>query len=258
MAYNRVSARRGNPVELDVSFFRGGVLHDPYAIYRVEIFRGSVREENIVDAIDVPDPNSSDYPGSDITKLDDSNGDGGKYRLIWDVPKDAVAPDIYFDVWYFFGEHPSTSDSTAAESQLINVQNRFWVYPDKWYADGGLTTIRFDFEPLDIKFRKPEIRPLELGVMPLPLYDFDFNHVSCLLPYLEPTISIFTENCELLVEDEPCTIKIRQGSYRVNPFVISYNLDTSRFLIGTYRYRITVPLPDGTTRVSKDYYLTIH
>ena len=120
-----------------------------------------------------------------------------------------------------------------------------------------MQTVRFAFEPLDIKFHKPESRPLEVGIMPLPLYDYDYNFVTPIIPYITYTISIFTENCETVVDEAAMTIKTRQGSYRSNPWVASYNLNTSTFFIGTYKYRVTATLPNGSTRVSGDFYLTI-
>ena len=283
MAYNRISARRGQEVNLDISFLRGGILTDPFAIYRIEIFRGSVAAENIVDAIEVASPDSSSYPYPLVRQpdLDDPPvvcpsppdcDDGstsvvdnvGRFRLVWDVPSDAIVPDVYFDVWYWFSTDPRTGSGSGSadelsshEEDLLSQCNRFWVYPDDWYADGGLDTIRLGFEPLDIKFRKPERRPVEVGIMPLPLYDYNYNLVAPIIPYLEPTISIWTENGEAIISNAACTIKIRQGSYRSNPWVISYMLDTCNFFIGTYKYRVKVALPDGTSRVSGDYYLTV-
>lgn len=249
MAYNRVSARRGQAVDLGATFFLGGQATDPHAIYRIEIFRGKVSDSNIVDAIDIP--SGSGYPAP-LT-----SPSAGKYNLAWAVPNDVVVPDVYFDVWYYFGTDPGTGALSDYEAQLLKQCNRFWVYPDNWYVDGGLDTIRFAFEPLDIKFRKPEKRPLEVGITPLPLYDYNYNLVAPLIPYLSPTITITTENYEPLVENAPCQIKLRQGSFRDNPWVISYLFDTTTVFIGTYRYRITLTLPDGTTRTSGDLYITV-
>lgn len=262
MAYTRISARRGDEVRLDNTFYRGGVATDPFAIYKIEIYRGSTDDANLITTIDVVPPDDPSYPYPVSQYHDGSVPLVGQYALVWDVPSDSVVPDVYFDKWYFFGTDPRTNptdDLSLYESQLISVCNKFWVYPDQWYADGGLQTIRFGFEPLDQKFHKPEVRPLEVGIMPLPLYDYNFNLVAPLIPYLDATITIKTENCETIVEDDPCTIKIRQGSYRTNPFVLSYNLDTTMagFYIGTYKYRITVLMPDGSKRVSQDFILTI-
>jgi len=276
--YNRISARRGQDVALDATFYMGGQLADPYAIYRVEIFRGSVSAQNIVDAIDIADPAASSYPSPlvrqpdpatpaencptppdcDSGDIEGSDASTGRFRLVWSVPSDAVVPDVYFDQWYFFSTQPSgTDDLSSHEDELLTQCNQFWVYPDNWYVDGGLDTIRLGFEPLDIKFRKPERRPLEVGIMPLPLYDYNYNLVAPIIPYLTPTISIWTDAGEVVVSNEAATIKRRQGSFRSNPWVISYVLDTCRFFIGTYRYRVKVLLPDGSTRISGDFYMTV-
>lgn len=93
--------------------------------------------------------------------------------------------------------------------------------------------------------------------MPLPLYDYNFNLVNPIIPFLSPTITIETQHCEVLAQDEPCRIGIRQGAFRSNPWVIQYDLNTTRFLKGTYRYSIKLVLPNGSTRVSQKFILTI-
>ena len=118
--------------------------------------------------------------------------------------------------------------------------------------------MRFGFEPLDQKFYTPEARPLEVGLMPLPLYDYNFNLVNPMIPFLSPTISIETQHSEMLVDGATCVMGIRQGSNRSNPYVVKYDLDTSNFLKGTYRYWITLSLPDGTTRVSRKFVFSIN
>lgn len=259
MAYDRISARRGSVVNLDARFLKGGQLADPFAIYRVEIYRGSVAAENIVEIFTVHDPSATDYPSPIIH----GNGTGtptGIFSLPWTVPHDAVVPDVYFDQWYWYSTNPhigTVTDLSHYESQLLKQCNRFWVYPDDWYIDGGLQTINLAFEPLNQKYNKPEVRPLEIGLMPLPLYDYDFNLVTPLIPYLNPTISIWTENYEPIITNAVAKTKLRQGSFKSNPFVVSYLLDTSGFFIGTYKYRVTLHLPDGTTRISQDLYFTI-
>lgn len=260
MAYNRISARRGSAVDLDIRVLRGGVLTDPFGIYRIEIYKGKVAADTNVAIIEVDSPDTSSYP----SPLQIGTNPG-EYLYQWAVPDDTPVPDVYFDVWYFWGVDPragsesgsSSSDLSLHESKLIQICNRFWIYPDQWYVDGGLQTIRFGFEPLDIKFHKSEVRPLEIGLMPLPLYDFDYNLVMPIIPYINATISVKTENEELIIDDAPMTIKLRQGAHRTNPFVLSYLLNTLDYFIGTYKYRIKLVLPDGTTRVSGNFYFTV-
>jgi len=276
--FNRISARRGQKVALDATFYLGGKRTDPWAIYRVEIFKGKVADDNIIDAVDISSPDSTEYPSPLIRPpavqsakvncppiKDDADGDtnaeyesdDGKFRLVWDVPNDISVPDIYFDVWYFFSTDPGATDLSQATNKLIEKCNRFWIYPDSWYVDGGLQTVRFGFEPLDIKFRKPENRPLEVGIMPLPLYDYNYNLVAPLIPFVEPRISIWTEHDELVVDSAKCSLKIRQGSFRSNPWVVSHNIDTCKFFKGTYKYRIIINMPDGTSRVSGEFFFTV-
>jgi hypothetical protein len=206
----------------------------------------------------------------------------GAYSFIWDVPPTCEAgglglltPDIYFDVWDFLpedcrnecgeGSNPTTGGCSATdldpcfddEENFISQCNQFWLYPDSWYVDDQLTNIRLGFEALDCKMRQPEVRTIEVGMMPLPLYDFDFNLVAPIIPQLQATITIETSNNETLVSDAPMTIGIRQGSYRTNPFTLRYTVDTSTFLKGTYRYQVKVVLPNGETRVSDYFFLQI-
>lgn len=254
MAYTRIAGRRGNDIQLDVTFYNGGISYDPFYIYKVEIYKSKVADENLIDTL-VIDEDSYPSPA-----LDEDGSSGGHYSLIWSVPDTLQVPNVYYDVWYYWGDDPrgSTGDDLSNyEDQLLTSCNRFWLYQDQWYVDDNLQTVRLSFEPLDIKFRKGEVRPLEVGIMPLPLYDYNFNLVTPIIPYLQPTIDINTHNCEPIIEDASCLMKLRQGSYRSNPFVISYLLDTSNFYIGSYIYRIKVPLPNGSIIMSKDFSFSI-
>lgn len=273
----RISARRGAVADLNVNFYKNGVLTDPYAIRYVEIYKTQVLPHNLVTTIPISELEDPIYPAPLCRDYQDLNGNevtsedpdaaviAGKYHLPYFVPLDFSVPDIYFDVWSYFGENPcATTTETACDlnnpdfdSMLLKVCNRFWIYPEEWFVNDGLQSIRFGFEPLDQRFHSPEKRPLEVGLMPLPLYDYNHNLVTPLIPFLRPTISISTQRCELLVDSEACRIGIRQGSYRSNPWVIQYDLDTERFLKGTYQYSITLTLPDGSTRVSRQFILVI-
>jgi len=277
-AFPRISARRGQVVDLNVDFLRNGVLADPFAVRFVEIYKTQVVPHNLVATIPIVDPFDPLYP-SPLCQDDDSTGPGecgtepvpgavlpGKYHLPYAIPEDFEVPDVYFDLWYYFAESPCdmgtdpTScdlDDPAFEPMLLKCCHRFWVYPDEWFCDDRLQTIRFAFEPLDQRFHTPEVRPLEIGIMPLPLYDYNFNLVQPIIPFLRPTITIETQHCELLVQDDPCEIAVRHGSFRTNPWVVRYNLNTTAFLKGTYTYQITLNLPDGSTRVSRKFIFTI-
>jgi hypothetical protein len=287
--YQRISARRGNTVQLDIRFMHGGIPAAPYAIRKVDIYKTQIIPSNLISTFVVVDPCDPNYPSPvEYIRADADPGlcgtEGeigaivpGEYRLLLDIPADEPVPDVYFDVWSyiptnpcelaeFAGEcaegtdgciqHPDL-DGEAVSGLILQSCSKFWVYADDWYAQDSLTAIRLGFEPLDQKFNHPEIRPLEIGIMPLPLYDYDFNLVAPILPQLTGTITIETENNEVLVAAAPLTTGLRQGSYRSNPYVFRYMVDTSRFLKGTYRYNITATLPDGTTRTSKQFILTI-
>jgi hypothetical protein len=259
----RISAVRGQYVSLDVDFYEGGVLTDPYAVRKIEIYKDQVLPHNLVIEIPVLEPTDDLYPAP-LQRLAT-----GKYRYDWLVPPDVETPAAYIDLWYFYSTNPCDTDGTGTGTDwsacdlddyvayLISVCNRFWVYPDNWVADDGLQSIRFGFEPLTQKFNKGDIRYLEVGLMPLPLYDFDYNKVMPLIPRITATIDIQTRNCEAIVTSESMNIGLRQGSYRTNPFVLRWMLDASRFLIGTYRYRIKLQMPNGTVQASEWMIITV-
>lgn len=278
MAYKRISARLGQTVDLDVSFYHGGQLADPYAVRKVEIYKTQVVPHNLVATVFVADPTENTYPLPLVQRTQDVPAGQcgtdpvmgsplpGRYSLLYNVPPTFTAPDVYFDLWYFYttdpcdqGTEPADCDLASDENltQLVKCCHRFWVYPDEWFCDDGLQTVRFGFEPLDQKFHSPEVRPLEVGLMPLPLYDYNFNLVHSLIPFLRATISIETQYREVLVQDAEMTIGVRQGSYRSNPWTLKYLVDTSKFLRGTYQYRVLLHMPDGTTRASKNFILTV-
>jgi hypothetical protein len=274
----RISGRKNRVIDLNVDFLRSGVPTDPFAIRYVEIYRNSVVPHNLVATIPIIDCDDINYPSPACQEgiVPDPGLCGtaptdpivpipGKYHLYYQIPDKFQAPDVYFDVWHYYATDPRdnpTSDCDIDDDvygdHLLSCCHRFWVYPDEWFCNDGLQTVRFGFEPLDQKFYKPENRPLEVGLMPLPLYDYNFNLVNPLIPYLNPEILIESGDCELLVDWQPMETGLRQGSYRSNPWVVKYNLDTSNFMKGTYRYQIRLNLPDGTSRVSKKFFFTIN
>ncbi len=254
----RISARRGQIVDLNVQFLHNGAPKSPYAIRHIEIYKTQILPHNLVSVIPVSDPGDTDYPSPLCVDEDIV----GEYHLPFIIPDEFEVPDVYHDLWYYYADDPCVDtgcdlDSDDSIAKLLKCCHRFWVYPDNWFCDDRLQTIRFGFEPLDQKFHHPEVRPLEVGLMPLPLYDYNFNLVNPIIPFIRPTISIDTRHCELLVDNIPIEIGLRHGSFRSNPWVVKYILDTSKFLKGTYRYWITLNLPNGLTRVSRKFIFTI-
>ena len=267
----RIAARKGHVVDLNIDFINNGELTDPYAIRTVKIYKSQVAPHNLVAEIPIVDPDNGptavDYPSPlcmEQVSGSTSSFYAGKYHLPFSVPVDFAAPDVYFDVWSYYPTKPCTSitgcdlEDPDLTPQLLTECHRFWIYPDDWFSADKLQTIRFGFEPLDNKFYYPEIRPLEIGLMPLPLYDYNFNLVNPMIPFLKPTITIETRFNELLVDREPCRIGLRQGAYRSNPFSVVYDVNTSEFLKGTYQYQINLELPDGSSRVSRKFIFSIN
>jgi hypothetical protein len=248
----RLTAKTGFPVGLNVTFRRNGVALDPFAIRRVDIYKGSVKDDNLVAQILFPTPDTTGYPAP--ATVDPANP--GNYILEFQIPSDFDA-GVYFDVWRFVGSEPENLSSYDFDDENLWISqcNKFWVSEDCWFLDDGLLTARFAFEPLDSRFRKGEVRNLEVGIMPLPLYDWDRNRFGAMVPQICSFITVETEECEVLegLEKAPCKIGLRQGSYRTNPYVVQCPLDTSGFLKGQYRYRIILELPNGETRVSENF-----
>lgn len=283
-SYPRVSGRLGNTIALDMRFYRAGVPTDPFAIRAVKIYRSSVSEENLVVEIPFLYPGDPLYPSPAVRETDGS-GDivPGSYILYWDVPASGIpAPDVFFDVWEFIGtscvEESSTGGDAGTESggdtgidpclddsdYIISQCGKFWLLQDGWYGDDNLEVPEFSFEAMNTKFYQPEVKSLQVGLMPLPLYDYDYNLIAPIMPHLTATFNMWTENNELLIEDEEMHIGLRQGSYRTNPFVLRYKFNTTTvestgcpILKGTYKYRITLSLPNGETRVSPDFHLQV-
>jgi hypothetical protein len=261
--FKRIAGRVGNQIELGVTFLNGGIPTDPYAIRMVRIYRKSVEDANLVAEIPISDPDSTEYPAPlEVDTSKACTGDGGAYKLTFDVPCDFPAPDLYIDVWYYIPSEACLTESGTEvdlddESLWSSSCHKFWLYPDGWFVDDCLMVPDIGFEPLDVHFRSGEKRWLEVGLMPLPLYDFNFNQIMPLIPYLKASITIFTKGCETIVDNEPMEMGLRQGSYRTNPFNTKYFLDTSRFLKGTYMYRVTLELPDCQTIVSPDFSFTV-
>lgn len=260
--FPRISGRTGSSIALNATFYLNGVPTDPFAIRRIDIFQGSEKPENLVAQIPIPLPTDLTYP-SPLIKPVNGSGDPipGAFTLVFDVPSDFVAPSVYIDVWRFVGQDPGTSGSDVDldnEAFWKSQCNRFWIFADGFFIDDGLVVPRLGFEAIDKVFRKPEVRTLEVGIVPLPLYDFDFNRIAPIIPQLNAFITIQTDNCELLVDKAPCRLGVRQGSFRTHPFVVQFTLDTNTFLVGTYQYRITLELPNGETRTSEPLRMTIH
>jgi len=263
--YPRISGRVGSTIDLNVTFLINGVPADPFAIRRVSIYKTAVTDENLIAQIPIVSPCETGYPAPISQEYVGTTPQPGVYHLYWDVPCTGISvPDIFFDVWEYMTICPDSSGTDPCSPEIINNEdlwqrqcNEFWLYPDGTYVDSGLETIRLGFEAMDSKFHQPERRTLEVGIMPMPLYDFDYNLVAPIIPFLTATFTLFTDNCEVLIDAEPMKIGLRQGTYRSNPFVLQYLFDTTRVLRGTYRYRVDLCLPNGETRSSPDLHLQV-
>jgi len=293
-AYPRISGRTGNLIDLNVDFYNNGKLDDPFWIQRVEIYRCSVSPANLEAVISFADPTDLIYPAPacqetipvDVGQCGTAPPANptpipGKYHLPFLIPSDFKAPDVYIDVWYFYPKNPclgdqypdvcDPSDITSGfqvdplcdptdpifYDQLVTCCHRFWVYPDSWMCDDKLQTVNFGFEPLNTRFNSPETKPLEVGLIPLPVYSYNKSLVDSLIPFIKGSITVGTQYCDVLVQDAPMDLGFRQGNYRSNPWVVKWNLDTTTFIRGSYWYQVKLTLPDGSTRVSQKFWFEI-
>lgn len=249
MSYPRVAGRIGNIVNLNMTMLRNNVPQTPYALRSIDIYQGFIRGDKKVAEIIFSDPSDTAYPYPAVEVSE------GEFIVPFEIPDTFNPCEIYYDVWNFVGADPAP-DSINDQSLWVSQTGMFWAYDDVWLVDDELFTKRIGFEPLDKKFRKKEIRTLEVAIHPLPMYDYDFNKLAPLIPQLNPTIEIWTTRCELLIQDAPCRIGIRQGHNRNSPFVIQYTLDTTSLFVGMYKYIITVNLGNETIK-SPEFSLSV-
>lgn len=268
--FPRVSGRLGNAIDLNITFYRNGVPTDPFAVRKVSIYRSAVQPENLIAEFPVVNPLDPLYPSPVAREFDAQNvAKPGVFHLFWALPESGIpVPDIFFDVWSYLGTDPTLGTGSAGtdvtngvdvddETQWQSCCEKFWLYSDGFFCDAGLENIRIGFEAMDEKFNQPEVRTIEVGMMPLPLYDFDYNKIAPILPFMQATFSLTTDNCELLILDEPMRIGLRQGTHRSDPFTLQYTFDTSLVLKGSYKYQVTLHLPNGETRVSPRFNLQV-
>ena len=233
--YPRVAGRVGNIVKLNMKFMRNGVANDPFALRQVDIYRNSPSPANLAATLLFPDPSDVLYPSPA------SNPNPGEFIVPFLIPDSFVTNDIYFDVWRFVGIDNGATDLNN-ESNWISQGGIFWVFDDVWLSDDELRSKHIGFEPLDKKFRRGEVRKLEIAIHPLPIYDYEYNQLAPVIPQLNPTISIYTAHDELIISDAPCQMGVRQGAHRNSPFVVQCLIDTKTLLIGLYKYKIKVNL----------------
>lgn len=251
--YPRIAGRVGHLVSLNMRFLRNGQPVDPFAIRQIDLYRSSIRPGNMVGQILFPEPSDPAYPApaSQVT------GEIGNFEVPFLVPAHFVPNDIYFDVWHFVGDDPGSNG--VDDSQLwISQRGRFWLFDDIWVIDDGLLSKRVGFEPLDKKLRRGEIRNLEVALHLLPKYANQYNQLAPVLPTLNPTVSVWTSNDELIngLVNAPCRIGIRQGHHLGSPFVVQCPIDTRILLRGTYKYAVKIQIGDQVL-ISEKFFFTV-
>jgi len=250
--FPRISGQVGSPIDLNVTFYRNGVAADPFAIRRIDIYAQSVVEENLVAQVIIPEPDETGYP------LPLTSSGPGEFNLEFDVPCDFEDGIVYLDVWRFIGIDCDVTGLDLDDEDVWQEScHRFYIFSDSCFVDDMLIIPRFDFEPLDFRVRKEEIRTIEVGIMPLPLYDFNYNQIMPIIPQFKPFIQVETEQCEIVVPWTAGKMGVRQGSYRANPWNAQFTFDFSGFLRGSYLYKVRVDLPNGERRVSKPFRFSV-
>jgi len=285
---SRLSGSVCNDIDLNVQFLQCGAPKDPYALKSIKIYACTVGQANLVTEIVLPcatdydrDLSNEYIYGGLIRRCGNTVDPGlcgtdyvpvftpGCFVFTMNLCPDLFKAGVYYDVWEFVGdpcspcfdETQSTEVTEYCESDnlqpVYSKCSKFFVSDQCWNMDDGLRKINLGFEPLEARFQQPEVRTLEIGLTPLPLYDYDVKKMASIIPSLDATITFMTSYQEILVDREKLCIGLRQGSYRSNPYVLQYLLDTNRFLKGTYKYRIDVKLPNGETRSSPYFNVAI-
>jgi len=247
--YPRIAGRIGSLTNLNMSILRNGKPESPYALRRIDIFRGSARPGQKVSSIIFPDPEGTAYP-SPATEIS-----AGIFSVQFLVPDTFVPCEVYIDVWHFSGQDPITGDPED-ESLWISQSGMFWIFDDTWIADDDLQTKRIGFEPLDKKLRRGEIRTIEVAIHPLPMYDYDFNKFAPMISQFQPKMTLWTARDELLAKSAVCKIGVRQGHNRNSPFVVQCVLDTRTLVRGTYKYVIEINV-DNNVIISPKFNFTV-
>jgi hypothetical protein len=285
MTSTRLNASVCDNIDLNVRFLKCGVAADPYTLRSIKIYKCSVGEANLITQILLPDVTDDDKDlsneyiyGGYIQRCGNQNEDEGDcgtditpeftpgcFIYTLNLCPELFTAGTYYDVWEFIGDEcvlssicdPSEVTGDINNDDLWSSQcNQFYVNENCWATDDGLRNLELGFEPLDSRFQQPEKRTLQVGLTPLPLYNYD-SKLASFIPSMTGTITIQTAHYEIIVDAEPISIGLRSGSYRSNPYVVQYLLDTSRFLKGTYKYRIDMQLPNGETRSSPYFNLAI-
>jgi len=255
--YGRLSGRIGEYISLNMSFYHNGEKNDPYAITKIEMYKSSVSVENLISTIDIVDPSDSTYPSPLSTDTT------GEYVASFEVPAE-YEEGQYIDVWYYVPSDPGSGDLGDYEQ---TTTGQFILGTDNWFGDDELRSVDFDIDPLSNKFIKGEVKDLEIGLVPLPLYDYNVELISSLIPHLSADITILTQSNEVVTyadgseagtfSDMPMSIGLREGRYRSNPYVLRILIDTSNFYKGTYKYSIKITLPNSKIIMSKWYNFSI-
>jgi len=287
---SRLSGSVCNDISLNVQFLNCGTPADPYALKSIKIYKCSVNQANLVTEVVLPCVEAEDREldreyiyGGAIRRCGNQNSDTGEcgtdlapnftpgcFILDLNLCPDLFEAGVYYDVWEFVGDYcdpcidptdvTNATDITCEVDDLepvLSKCNQFFVSDQCWNIEDGLRSINLGFEPLSSRFQQPEKRSLEVGLTPLPLYENNVSFMTSIISSLSATITIQTASYEVLVDAEEMCIGLRTGNYRSNPYLLKYLLDTSRFLKGTYKYRIDIQLPNGETRSSPYYNLAI-
>lgn len=251
--YPRIAGRLGNIVDLNMRFLHNGSPSEPYAIRRVDIYRGFIRRDKLVEQITFPDVNDTSYP---LPAIQDST-DVSQFSLMYDASSDLVPNDVYLDVWHFLGSDPGSA-GLDDESLWVSKFGSFYLFDDVWLADADLQTIKFGFFPQDKLIRRGEIRTIEVSIYPVPRHNYNHNLIVPLIHNLDPTITVYTTFGELIggLVDAPCSIGLKQGAGRDCPYVIQCQIDARTLLRGTYKYFIKLAI-GNTIIVSEYFYFTV-
>jgi hypothetical protein len=227
----RENARIGDPVRLDAQFFSGGVLFDPVAIERVEIYRGGDGTSNGGVLVDVVDPINIFQDNVGLYHIDlDLFYHASPSPVTSPGTPAIVANTIYYDRWVY------KKDLNSVETYSIGLH--FYLYPNGTFVCDDTSKFRFEMKVDRKRIVKGEALDIRLQIIPIPLY---ISRRDPIVDYLLPISTmrariIDTQNAEMV----PWTSIRFTGKEGVLPTNLF-----SALQLGEYHLIAELTLPNG-------------
>lgn len=249
--YSRHNARLSSPVELEATFYSGGVAYDPVSIVSVSIwkFGDSVANGGIlVDVVDgshviqdstghfriIWDPylqkTSPGDPGSPLTSPG-VQGPGSPAQGVSPLdPTDITANARYYDVWNYIPSHGYPEQNSVGLT--------FYIYPDSYFVSDNFEKYRFEAKLDRKQLVRGENLDLRIQIIPIPLYRaLREPIISYILPISTMRIRIVNTNNDLVIDWTAIQFTGKEG-------IVPTSL-LSGSALGAYYIQSELTLPNG-------------